>query len=303
MTESLSPKILALVAPLDAYAKAEEAAKAAERRYQAAKSALESYQATLGSNGHGKGDVLLDTLCEEMAARREGRQEKKKQQKAAAEWVRSVLAEAAAAEGLTDQAVSAEPAQVPESLSEPVAPQTEEEEASLNWHDDIVGGEPEGQEPEIAPQVSEAPEPTAEVEPAVEVEPTVEAQEPEVPESPVEPEAVTEGPIEVDDDEVSFEPLLDSDEGEAVDLDADPEPARADTEALPEPHAEKPPVEIEELDEDVAAVSDVPDEQADVEMDASEPEPQPAQSDDEDLWAGILSEEGEEDSFQPGAVA
>ena len=94
MTKRLSPEVLALRAPLDAYTEAEAAAEVAERGYRAAQNALESYRAAM-DNGQCDDDSLVQTLRKEMEARRKAQERAETQLAEATAWVRSVLTGAA----------------------------------------------------------------------------------------------------------------------------------------------------------------------------------------------------------------
>lgn len=260
MTKRLSPEVLALRAPLDAYTEAEAAAEVAERGYRAAQNALESYRAAM-DNGQGDDDSLVQTLRKEMEARRKAQERAETQLAEATAWVRSVLAGAAG----TDARPSGT-AEVSESIPEASpAPQLSE----------AAGTEP----PELAER-GMAPTEGSE-EPALEPGPvTMDAGEA--------PEAQEDTEVKGDADVaegVSFEALL---RGEG----AEPPSDRAERAPRPEPPAQRetPTRQAAEKHKAKAKPST---------RSPAPASPQAPHGHDR-LWADVLSEEGDDGLLPSG---
>jgi hypothetical protein len=282
--KSLSATVLALRDPLDTYVQAKAALDEAQRRFHAAQNALESYRKALGDNGQGTGDdTLLQTLTEEVVQRRATRQEVAQRREDAANRVRTLLAEAAAEEGIGES-----PREEPPVSTEPAESTTEKPveaaEAAPTAHPEAASSARESspKEPQVPAKSSgsvasdEQGEPTEQDDESALVEAgntTGASGEDETKEAADE------------DEEPSFSALLDESDV-AVDDNA---AHRAQSEPANDPAEDETAEPSEPPTEDTASASPV----------------QAAQTatDDEDLWGALLAEEGEDGSFQPEAAA
>lgn len=292
MTKPLSATVLALRDPLDTYVQAKAALDEAQRRFHAAQNALESYRKTLGDNGQGTGDdTLLQTLTEEVVQRRATRQEVAQRREDAANRVRTLLAEAAAEEGIGES-----PREEPPVSTEPAESTTEKPveaaEAAPTAHPEAASSARESspKEPQVPAKSSgsvasdEQGEPTEQDDESALVEAgnTGASGEDETKEAAAE------------DEEPSFSALLDESD---VAVDDDNAAHRAQSEPANDPAEDETPKPTED---EAAEPSEPPTEDT-----ASASPVQAAQTatDDEDLWGALLAEEGEDGSFQPEAAA
>lgn len=283
MTSRLSPEVLALRAPLDAYAQAELAVEEAERGYRAAKNALESYQAAM-NNGHGNDDSLTKTLRKEMAARREAQQRAEGHLVEAANWVRSVLVEATGVgEAPTDQVQVPEPISQPSSIAEET--EVEEEDDQEAW-DDVA--QAEGQIAEELDPIEdllreESPEPTP---------------EPSQTRAGVGPDLIPE-PQARDAEEASAADAVDEEIEEEVSFEA---LLRGEGEESPQARTEQPPRA------EPSASTEAPAKEAagnrPLESKPSKTSPsassQSRSAPNDQLWADVLSEEGDDGLLPTG---
>ena len=301
MTSPLSPQILALRAPLAAYARAEAAAEEAKRSYLAAKNAFDSYRTSLDDEADISDDSLARMLRDELASRRDTQQRAEKQMAEAAAWVRSVLVEASQAVGEEDGAQAEVPPSTPEAQADvqhdgprrEASPQPEgQDEAAADQPED-----PENREERVvAPPVEEAAGDNPleallreEDNPQPGPSPTQARYEPE----PDPPAADSGRPAEEtttddkdceDDADLTFEALLRG-EGEVS------SPARAE-----QAQRQKPAAPYEPSSEPPAEPSDSKRSSDTGSSGESSADSTPASSgEDSRLWADILSEEGEED--------
>lgn len=297
MTKPLSATVLALRDPLDTYVQAKAALDEAQRRFHAAQNALESYRKTLGDNGQGTGDdTLLQTLTEEVVQRRATRQEVAQRREDAANRVRTLLAEAAAEEGIGESPREEPPVERASPSTEPAESTTEKPveaaEAAPTAHPEAASSARESspKEPQVPAKSSgsvasdEQGEPTEQDDESALVEAgntTGASGEDETKEAADE------------DEEPSFSALLDESDV-AVDDNA---AHRAQSEPANDPAEDETPKPTED---EAAEPSEPPTEDT-----ASASPVQAAQTatDDEDLWGALLAEEGEDGSFQPEAAA
>lgn len=313
MTKPLSATVLALRDPLDTYVQAKAALDEAQRRFHAAQNALESYRKTLGDNGQGTGDdTLLQTLTEEVVQRRATRQEVAQRREDAANRVRTLLAEAAAKEGIGES-----PREEP--LVERASPPTEPAESTTEKP--VEAAEAASSARESSPKEPQVPaKSSGSVASDEQGEPTEQDDESALVEAGNTTGASGEDETKEaadEDEEPSFSALLDEshvavDDNAAHRAQSEPanDPAEDETPKPTEDEAaepSEPPTEDTASASPVQATSPQPQvaSESDEQPQASASPVQAAQTatDDEDLWGALLAEEGEDGSFQPEAAA